>query len=60
MGNLISSSVLDVPFVFQLYEKQVIGQVGSVPRIAASLLGEEFPDREALTGQRCNGETALL
>lgn len=29
--SLISSSVLEVPFVLQLYEKQVTHQVGSVP-----------------------------
>lgn len=29
--NFISPSVLEVPFVWQLYEMQVIDQVGNIP-----------------------------
>lgn len=46
--------------MLQLYEEQGIHQVGSVPWIAASLLGEVVPDGEGLTGERCCGEAALL
>lgn len=58
--SLISSLMLEVLIVLQLYKKQVIDQVGSVPWIAVSPPGEEFPDGEGLTGERCYGEAGLL
>lgn len=46
--------------MLRLCEKQVIDQVGRVPGIAASPLGDELPDGEGHTGERCCGKAALL
>lgn len=55
MGQFVSSLVLEVSFVVELYKKEVTDQVWSVPWMAASVLGEKSPGgdvREGLTAGR--------